>query len=87
MILAPPDWPIVVASLVSLIERALYSFLLTETLAAYVGISILAELMGKRANRWGAASSFFVSVGTNFYLHHWKHQRLDYWDPEGYGKG
>jgi Na+/proline symporter len=64
-----------------LIERVLYSFLLTETLAAYVGISIVAELIWKRANRWGAASSILVSIGTNFSLYHWKHQRLDYWDP------
>jgi hypothetical protein len=59
----------------------LYSFLLTETLAAYMGISILAEIIWKRANRWGAASSIFISMCTNFSLYHWKHQRLDYWDP------
>lgn len=64
-----------------LIQRVLYSFLLTETLAAYMGISILAELIWKRANRWGAASSVFISICTNFSLYHWKHQRLDYWDP------
>ena len=64
-----------------LIQRVLYSFLLTETMAAYMGISILAELIWKRANRWGAASSVFVSICTNFSLYHWKHQRLDYWDP------
>jgi len=64
-----------------LIQRVLYSFLLTETLAAYVGISILAELIWKRANRWGAISSVLVSICTNFALYHWQHQRLDYWDP------
>ncbi len=64
-----------------LIERVLYSFLLTETLAAYVGISIVAEVIWKRANRWGAAGSMLVSICANFYLYHWKHQRLDYWDP------
>ena len=65
-----------------LIQRVLYSFLLTETLAAYVGISILAEIIWKRANRWGAASSIAVAIGTNFSLYYWKHQRLDYWDPD-----
>jgi len=64
-----------------LIQRVLYSFLLTETLAAYMGISILGEIIWKRANRWGAASSIVIAVGTNFSLYHWKHQRLDYWDP------
>jgi Na+/proline symporter len=64
-----------------LIQRVLYSFLLTETLAAYVGISIVGELIWKRANRWGAASSMVVAIGTNFSLYHWEHQRLDYWSP------
>ncbi len=64
-----------------LIQRVLYSFLLTETLAAYVGISILGEIVWRRANRWGAASSFFIAIGTNFSLYRWEHQRLDYWDP------
>jgi len=64
-----------------LIKRVLYSFLLTETLAAYVGITILAEIIWKRANRWGAASSIAVSICTNFSLYYWRHQRLDYWDP------
>lgn len=64
-----------------LIQRVLYSFLLTETLAAYVGISIVAEIIWKRANRWGAASSIAIAVGTNFSLYYLKHQRLDYWDP------
>jgi Na+/proline symporter len=64
-----------------LIQRVLYSFLLTETLAAYVGISILAEIIWERANRWGAATSIVVSMGTNFSMYHFKHQRLDYWDP------
>ena len=64
-----------------LIQRVLYSFLLTETMAAYMGISILAELIWRRANRWGAVSSVVVSMCTNFSLYHWRHQRLDYWDP------
>lgn len=38
------------------IERVLYSFLLTETLATYIGISVVAGLVWKRANRWGAFS-------------------------------
>jgi hypothetical protein len=64
-----------------LIQRVLYSFLLTETLAAYMGISLLAELVWQRANRWGAFASIAVSMGANFSLYHWRHQRLDYWDP------
>lgn len=72
---------IAVAYAVFLIEKVLYSFLLTETLATYMGISILVGLMWKRANRWGAASSLLVSIFTNFLLYYLKRERLDYWDP------
>ena len=64
-----------------LIQRVLYSFLLTETMAAYMGISIVGGLIWERANRWGAISSILVSICTNFSLYHWEHQRLDYWSP------
>lgn len=64
-----------------LIKRVLYSFLLTETLATYMGISIVAGLLWQRANRWGAASSILVAISADFLLYHWKHERLDYWNP------
>lgn len=63
------------------IQRVLYSFLLTETMATYVGISIMSGLIWKRANRWGAASSMFGAIATNFWLYHSRHERLDSWDP------
>jgi Na+/proline symporter len=63
------------------IQRVLYSFLLTETMATYVGISVFTGLIWKRANRWGAASSIFAALLTNFYLYHSRHERLDFWDP------
>jgi Na+/proline symporter len=63
------------------IQKVLYSFLLTETMATYVGISIVTGLVWKRANRWGAASSIFAALLTNFYLYHSRNERLDYWDP------
>jgi Na+/proline symporter len=64
-----------------LIERVLYSFLLTETIATYVGISIIAGVVWRRANRWGAASSLIVALLTNLLLYHMRNQRLDSWDP------
>lgn len=64
-----------------LIKRVLYSFLLTETMATFMGISIVGGLVWRRANRWGAASSVLVAISTNFLLYHWKNERLDYWDP------
>jgi hypothetical protein len=63
------------------IQKVLYSFLLTETMATYVGISIVIGLVWGRANRWGAASSAIVALLTNFSLYHLKNERLDYWDP------
>ena len=64
------------------IKEVLYSFLLTETLATYIGISVVIGLIWKRANRWGAATSIAVSLFTNFFLYHSEGKRLDYWDPD-----
>lgn len=64
-----------------LIQRVLYSFLLTETMATFVGISIVVGFVWRRANRWGAAASLVAAFSTNFYLYHLKNERLDYWDP------
>ena len=66
---------------VYLIESVLYTVLLTETLATFVGISILGGIIWPRANRWGAAASIVVSLATNFALYYVTGQRLDYWDP------
>ncbi|MGH9340042.1 MAG: sodium:solute symporter family protein [Acidobacteriota bacterium] len=63
------------------IDRVLYSFLLTETMATFMGISVLGGIVWRRANRWGAVSSLFVALGTNFLLYYQMGQRLDYWDP------
>ena len=63
-----------------LIDRVLYSFLLTETLATYMGISILGGIVWVRANRWGALGSLIVAVGTNFLLYYMRGERLDHWD-------
>ena len=63
------------------IERVLYSFLLTETMATYVGITIYAGLLWKRTNRWGALAGMLVSAIVNFALYSARGQRLDAWDP------
>ena len=64
-----------------LIESVLYTFLLTETLATFVGISVLGGVIWPRANRWGALASLVGSLATNFVLYAVTGQRLDYWDP------
>jgi Na+/proline symporter len=63
-----------------LIQSVLYTFLLTETLATFVGISILGGIIWRRANRWGALASLISSLATNFLLYALTGQRLDHWD-------
>jgi Na+/proline symporter len=63
-----------------LIQSVLYTFLLTETLATFVGISVLGGILWRRANRWGALASIVSALVTNFLLYYLTGQRLDYWD-------
>jgi Na+/proline symporter len=67
---------------VFLIESVLYTFLLTETLATFVGISLVGGLLWRRANRWGAVASLLAALATNFLLYYLKRQRLDQWDAD-----
>ena len=64
-----------------LIESVLYTFLLTETLATFMGISVLGGIIWRRANRWGALASLLSALATNFLLYSLTGQRLDHWDP------
>lgn len=66
---------------VFLINRVLYSFLLTETMATYMGIAIMGGVLWRRANRWGAICSLLASVTANFAGYWARGQRLDSWDP------
>jgi Na+/proline symporter len=66
---------------VFLIQGVLYSFLLTETMSTFVGISILAGVIWRRANRWGALISIVVAMSVNFLCYAATHRRLDAWDP------
>jgi Na+/proline symporter len=66
---------------VFLIDRVLYTFLLTETLATFVGISVLGGVVWPRANRWGALASLLSALAANFLLYYLTGQRLDHWDP------
>jgi len=64
-----------------LIESVLYTFLLTETMATFVGISVFGGIVWRRANRWGALASLIAAFAMNFILYYLTGQRLDYWDP------
>jgi Na+/proline symporter len=66
---------------VFLIKSVLYTFLLTETLATFVGISVVGGLVWRRANRWGALASLVAALLTNFVLYYLTGQPLDHWDP------
>ena len=65
---------------VFLIDKVLYTFLLTETMATYMGISLLGGLLWRRANRWGALASIIVAFAANFFLYYHLGKRLDHWD-------
>jgi Na+/proline symporter len=64
-----------------LIERVLYSFLLTETIATYMGISVMGGILWRRANRWGAVASLVTAIVVNFSLYQAQGKRLDSWEP------
>jgi len=64
-----------------LIQSVLYSFLLTETLATFVGIGVLGGILWPRANRWGALASLLCALFVNFLLYWLAGRRLDAWDP------
>ncbi|HRE09024.1 MAG TPA: hypothetical protein PKX00_25620, partial [Opitutaceae bacterium] len=66
---------------VFLIKRVLYSFLLTETMATFVGIGVLGGIIWPRANRWGAVGSIIAAMITNFTGYALAGRRFDSWDP------
>src|SRR5947209_4078050 len=63
-----------------LIQSVLYTFLLTETLATFVGISVLGGIVCRRSNRSCALASLLSALATNFALYSVTGQRLDHWD-------
>jgi Na+/proline symporter len=65
---------------VFVIESVLYTFLLTETLATFVGVSVVGGVVWRRANRWGALASLLGALTTNFAMYQLTGQRLDHWD-------
>lgn len=64
-----------------LIDKVLNTFLLTETLATYVGIAVLGGIFWRRANRWGAMAGIAAAMTANFAIYSWLGQRFDHWDP------
>ena len=50
------------------VDSVLQAFLFTETIAAFMGISLFGAISWKRANRWGALASLLVSTSIFFWL-------------------
>jgi Na+/proline symporter len=63
------------------VEKVLNTFLMTETLATFVGVSVLAGIVWPRANRWGAIGSIAIAMTVNFVAHIAMGYRFDHWDP------
>jgi Na+/proline symporter len=63
------------------IEQVLYSFLLTETMATYMGIAVVGGFIWRRANRWGAITGIVTAFTVNFAMYAALGKRFDHWDP------
>ena len=59
-----------------LIQRVLYTFLLTETLATFVGISVVGGLVVAPRQPVGAFASLVTSLTANFLLYYAIGERL-----------
>jgi Na+/proline symporter len=63
----------------------LEAFLFTETLAAFMGISMIAGVSWRRANRVGAFASLIVSSVVFFWLTYRRFHEFLRWDPTNFG--
>lgn len=61
------------------VGSVLQAFLFTETIAAFMGISMFGAICWRRANRWGALGSLLVSSAVFFALTHAQHGVLLQW--------
>ncbi len=69
------------------VGSVLQAFLFTETIAAFMGISMFAAISWRRANRWGALSSLLVSSGVFFWLTHAEYGVLLQWEAGNFAIG
>ncbi|MCP5115107.1 MAG: sodium:solute symporter family protein [bacterium] len=67
------------------LEVVLEAFLFTETIAAFMGISMFGAISWKRANRWGALSSLVTSSLSFFVLTYLEFGKLLNWDATNFG--
>jgi Na+/proline symporter len=67
------------------VESVLEAFLFTETIAAFMGISLFGAVAWRRSNRWGAVASLIVSASLFFWLTWQDFNALLQWDAANFG--
>jgi len=67
------------------VDIVLEAFLFTETIAAFMGISMFGAITWRRANRWGALSSLMVSSVLFFWMTYSEHGVLLRWEADNFG--
>ena len=63
------------------VDSVLEAFLFTETIAAFMGISMFGAMCWKRANRWGALASLVTSSIVFFVLTQQQYGEFLKWEP------
>ena len=67
------------------VGSVLQAFLFTETIAAFMGISMFGAISWRRSNRWGALASLIVSSALFFWLTYREYGVLLQWEAANFG--
>ena len=67
------------------VGSVLQAFLFTETIAAFMGISMFGAISWRRSNRWGAFASLLASSALFFWLTYREHGVLLQWEAANFG--
>ena len=67
------------------VGSVLQAFLFTETIAAFMGISMFGAISWRRSNRWGALASLVVSSALFFWLTYREYGVLLQWEAANFG--
>jgi Na+/proline symporter len=67
------------------VGNVLQAFLFTETIAAFMGVSMFGAISWRRANRYGAFASLIISSAVFFWLTWQDYQQLLQWEAANFG--
>lgn len=67
------------------VGSVLQAFLFTETIAAFMGISMFGAVSWRRATRWGALASLLASSGVFFWMTYSRYGELLNWQADIFG--